>query len=181
MNLLSAIADLVDDPQGFIDRAGTRETGWAGVSGYLFGTFSIFIFLRMFSAVLPGVYSFLNVLLVVTAVNFLFAAVIHLFLEMTGSNGKALKLFFLFGLTEFLWVLLIPLGFIARLGLIHPVIDLFICFFVIIIARISLTRRLYSISRNKALLALGLPYAAAAAGFLIVFVYAIVYLVWLVA
>ena len=30
MNLISTVSDLVDEPQGFIDRASGRETGWAG-------------------------------------------------------------------------------------------------------------------------------------------------------
>ena len=180
MNLISTVSDLVDEPQGFIDRASGRETGWAGISGFLIGTLSIFIFLRLFSAVPPGVYSFLNVLAIVLGMNFFFASAMHLFLEMTGSRGAALKLFFLLGVTDFFWAVLIPLGFLARLDYMNPVVDFLICFVIVLLARISLMRRLYSISRNKALLALGLPYTALSAGSVMLFVYGIMYLVWLV-
>ena len=180
MNLIENVSDLVDEPQGFIDRAGSREIGWAGVAGCLIGTLSIFTFLRLFSAVPPGVYSFLNVLAIVLGINFLFASAMHLFLEMTGSRGAALKLFFLLGVTDFFWAVLIPLAFLAKLEYLNPVADFLLVFVIILLARISLMRRLYSISRNKALLALGLPYAALSAGLFMLFIYVVVYLVWLV-
>jgi len=180
MNLIETVATVVDEPQEFIDRAGGGETGWTGMCGYLIGTLSIFVFLRIFSAVPPGVYSFLNVLTIILGMNFFFASAMHLFLEMTGSRGAALKLFFLLGVTDFFWVVLIPLGFLAKLGYLNPVADFLLCFIIMILARISLMRRLYSISRNKALLALSVPYAVVAAASLLVFIYGIVYLVWLV-
>jgi hypothetical protein len=181
MNLITTIARLVDDPGDFIVRTDGRETGWAGMAGYAVGVFSLFVFLRMFSAVPPGVYSFLNILLAAAAVNFLFAAAVHLFLEMTGAKGgRALTLFFLFGVTELLWIVLIPLGLLANLDLLNPAVDLLICCLAIIAARIALVRRLYAISRNKALLALGLPYAALAAASFAALIYAVVYLVWFV-
>jgi len=179
MNLIATVSDLVDEPQDFIDRAGNKEIGWAGICGCLFGTLSIFTFLRMFSAVPPGVYSFLNVLAIMFGINFFFASAMHLFLEMTGSRGAALKLFFLVGATDFFWAVLIPLGFLAKVEYLNPVTDFLLCAVIVLLARISLIRRLYSISRNKALLALSLPYAALAAGFFMVVVYAIVYMVWL--
>ena len=180
MNLIATVADLLDDPQDAVSRTAGRELGWAAMTGYLLGIFSLFTFLRLFSAIPPGVYSFLNVLALALGVNFFFASGIHLFLEMTGSGGNALKLFFLFGLTELFWVLLIPLGFLAKLDYLNPVADILLCFIIIIIARISVIRRLYSISRNKALLSVAMPYAAVVAGFLMVSIYAIVYLVWLI-
>ncbi|MFA6434966.1 MAG: hypothetical protein WCW52_09755 [Elusimicrobiales bacterium] len=180
MTLISTISDLLDDPQGVIGRTSRRELGWAGMSGYGLGIFSLFIFLRLFSAVPPGAYSYASLLLLGLGVNFCFAAGIHLFLEMTGAEGDALKLFFLFGLTELFMMLLIPLGFLARLDYLNPVADFFLCFAVIIAARVSIIRRLYSISRNKALLSAAMPYAAVFSGFFMLLVYAIVYLVWLV-
>lgn len=201
MNLISTVSELLDDPGDFIGRVSVRELGWAGVFGYLAGTFSLFTFLRLFSAVPPGAYSFANVLALALGANFFFASGIHLFLEMTGAggsaplngsfagpcpfagakaDGNALKLFFLFGLTELFWALLIPLGFLANLGYLNPVADFLLCFIVIIVARISVIRRLYAISRPKALLSIAMPYAGVVAGFFMVFVYAVVYLVWLV-
>ena len=179
MGFITTVSDLLDDPQGVIDRAGGRELGWAGVSGYLLGTFSLFTFLRFFSAVPPGVYSFVNILALALGINFFFASGIHLFLEMTGAGGNALKLFLLFGLTELFWAVLIPLGFLAKLDYLNPVADFLLCFIVIVVARISVIRRLYAISRPKALLSITMPYVGVVVGFFMVFIYAIVYLVWL--
>ncbi len=180
MNFISTVSDLLDAPKEFIDRPARGELAWAGVFGYLIGTFSLFTVLRLFYIVPPGVYSFMNVLALVFGVNFFFAAGIHLFLEMTGAGGDALKLFLLFGMTELFWAVLIPLAFMAKLDYLNPAVDFLLCFIFIVVARISLIRRLYSISRPKALLSIAMPYAAVFAGLLMVFVYGIVYLVWLV-
>ncbi len=180
MSFIATLAELVDEPRNFIDRADIRKTGRAGLTGFLFGALSLFIFLRLFSAVPPGGSSLLIVLFAVLMVNFASASAMHLFLEMTGAGGSALRLFFLFGFTELLWTALLPLGFLAKAGFIGPTAALLLCLCAILAARISLMRRLYVISRNKALLALSLPCAALTATFIIFFIYAIVYVVWLV-
>jgi hypothetical protein len=134
----------------------------------------------MDSLVLPGVFSFLALLTGVLAVNFFFAAVIHLFLEMTGAPGSASRLFSLFGVGEFFWILLLPFGFLGKLGYLNFFLWFSLCFIFIIIARMAFIRRLYFVSRNKALLAVWLPYAGAAAALMAAFIYAMVWLVWLV-
>lgn len=179
MNFFTVLSDVIDDPRGFLSRTGPGGFGWAGFAGYLVGLFSVFVFLRMFSAVPPGIFSFGNVFLFALAGNFLLAAFMHLFLAMTGAEGDALKLFQAFGLTELFWSLLIPLGFLAKLNFLTPLSGCLLCLCVVLLARISLARRLYTISRGKALLALTLPYAAAMCGFFMAFVYLMVYAVWL--
>ena len=180
MNFISSVSDLLDAPQEFIERPARGEFAWAGVFGYLIGAFSLFTVLRLFYAVPPGIYSFMNILALVFGLNFFFAAGIHLFLEMTGAGGAALKLFLLFGVTELFWAVLIPLAFMSKLDYLNPALGFLLCFIFIVVARISLIRRLYSISRPKALLSVAMPYAAIFAGFSMLFVYSIVYMVWLV-
>lgn len=180
MNPISFVAELLDDPQSFIDRAAGRELGRAGIAGYLIAALSIFIFLRLFSAVPPGAYSFTNILALSLGAGFVFASVVHLFLEMTGARGDAIKLFFLLGLTDFFWALLIPLGLMAKLGYLSPASDFLLCFIVVSAARISAIRLLYYTATPKAVLSISLPYAALFAGCFLLFVYGIVYLVWLV-
>ena len=181
MNFISAVSDLIDEPLDFISRTKAGRFGGTGLLGYLLGIFSLFIFLRLFSVVPPGICSFACVFLAALAVNFFLAGSMHLFLEMIGAEGDALKLFLLFGFTELFWAMLIPLGFWAKLGYIHPALGCMICLAFSLIARVALIRRLYSISRGEALLALGLPYAAVIAGFFMLLVYAVVYLFWLMA
>lgn len=180
MNFISELSEIIDDPQGFIAGPKAGRLGWTAFLGYLLGIFSLFIFLRLFSAVPPGIYSFGNVFLFVLALNFFLAGCMHLFLQMTGAEGNALKLFQLFGITELFWAVLIPLGFLAKLNYLTPLLDSLICLFLILLARISLIRRLYTISRGKALLALTLPYAAVMSGAFMLFAYAAIYIVWLV-
>ena len=180
MNLVSAVSDLLDGPHEFVRDAKNAGLGWTGLAAYALGVFSCYVFLRLFSAVPPGIYSFSNIFLLALGLNFFFAASIHLFLEMTGSEGSAVRLFLMFGFTELFWGLLVPLGFLAKLGCLTPVSDFLLCFLFVIIGRIAMIKRLYSVSSNKAFLAVGLPYAALIAGSFMAFVYGIVYLVWLV-
>ncbi|OGS50909.1 MAG: hypothetical protein A3J79_13065 [Elusimicrobia bacterium RIFOXYB2_FULL_62_6] len=180
MNFFAVLSDIIDDPQGLIGRTRAGQLGSAGFLGYLLGVFSLFIFLRIFSVVPDGIYSFGSILLLVLGLNFFLAGTMHLFLQMTGAEGDALKLFLLFGFTELFWVVIIPLGFFAKLNYLAPMVACLVCLLIILLARISLVRRLYTISRGKALLALTLPYAAAMSGFFMAFTYAIVYLIWLV-
>lgn len=182
MNLLSAVSELIEEPRIFVaSRLDSGKFYRPGFSAYLLGTLSLYVFFRLFSAVPPGLYSFANLLLLSLAVNFMFAAAIHLFLELTGAEGGAVKLFFLFGFSELLWALLIPFGFLAKLGYLDPAPAFIICFILVVTARMALLRRLYAISKGKALLALSLPYAAAAAALLMASVYAVVYMIWVLA
>jgi hypothetical protein len=148
--------------------------------GYAAGTLGFFLFLRLYSAVPPGVMSFLVVLAFVLAFNFLFAGVMHLFLDLTGARGSAGRLFLAFGLTDLLMSLLVPLAFLAKLGYINAFLALCLCVLLVIYARTRLVRRLYDVSSNKALLAVWLPYMGLSAAMFLAFVYSIAWLVWLV-
>ena len=180
MDFFGTLSGLVDSPRETLENSSGISFTRPGLAGYAFGTLSIFVFLRMGSLVPPGVFSFLALFTAVLAGNFFFAAVIHLFLEMTGAPGSAPRLFSLFGVGEFFWILLLPFGFLGKLGYLNFFLWFSLCFVFILIARMVFIRRLYSISRNKALLAVWLPYAAVAAGLMAAFIYATVWLIWLV-
>ena len=181
MTVISILSDLVEEPRRFLEGGDAPGTGKAGLAGFLFGALGLFAFLRLLSAVPPGLYSFLNVLIAVLGINFALAAAMHLFLGMTGCAGSAPRLFSMLGVTELLWCALIPLGFLARLELLSPVAAFVLCLAGLLSARTLLVRRLYSVSLNKAALAVGLPYAAVLAGAFTLLLYALVCLVWLFA
>ena len=180
MDFFGALSGLVDSPKETIENPSGIDFSRPGMAGYAVGTLSIFVFFRMSSLVLPGVFSFLALFAAVLAVNFFFAAVIHLFMEMTGAPGSAFRLFSLFGVGEFLWALLLPFGFLGKLGYLNSFLWCSLCLLFVLFARIAFIRRLYFVSRNKALLAVWLPYAGVAAAFMAAFIYAIVWLAWLV-
>ena len=180
MDFLGTLSGLVDSTKETIEKPSGIDFARPGLAGYAVGTFSIFILLRMCSLVPPGFFSFLSLFAAVLAVNFLLAGVIHLFLEMTGAPGSAVRLFSLFGIGEFFWILLLPVGFLGKLGYLNYFIGFSLCFLFVLYARIDFIRRLYFVSRNKALLAVWLPYAAAAFALIAAFIYFIVWLVWLV-
>ena len=180
MDFLGALSGLVDSPKETLENPYGIDFSRPGLAGYAIGTLSIFIFLRMDSLVPPGIFSFLALLTAVLAVNFFFAAIIHLFLEMTGAPGSAFRLFSLFGVGEFVWILLLPFGFLGKFGYLNSFFWFSLCFVLIPIVRIIFVRRLYFVSNNKALLAVWLPYAGAAAALMAAFIYAIVWMVWLI-
>lgn len=180
MNPLKTIETLVDDPAALLAAERPAGLGRTGLLGYAAGTLGFFVFLRLFSAVPPGAISFLVVLCLVLAFNLFFAGLIHLFLDLTGARGSAARLFLVFGCSDLLLSLLVPLAFFAKLGYINGFLALCLCFLAVIYARVRLVRRLYSVSANKALLAVWLPYAGLSAVLFTVFVYSIAWLVWLV-
>jgi hypothetical protein len=180
MDFLGALSDLIDSPKETLENPSGIEFSRPGLAGYAAGTLSIFVFLRMDSSVPPGVFSFLALFTAVLAVNFFFAAVIHLFLEMTGAPGSAFRLFSLLGVGEFLWILLLPFGFLGKLGYLNSFLWFSLCFIFVLMARMIFVRRLYFVSQNKALLAVWLPYAGAATALTVASIYAIAWLIWLV-
>ncbi|MCX5784704.1 MAG: hypothetical protein NTX59_03355 [Elusimicrobia bacterium] len=180
MNFFGTLSGLVDSTKETLENPSGIDFARPGLAGYAVGTLSIFVFFRMGALVPPGFFSLLSLFAAVLAVNFLFAGVIHLFLEMTGAPGSAGRLFSLFGIGEFFWTLLLPFGFLGKLGYLNSFLWFSLCFLFVFCARIEFIRRLYFVSRNKALLAVWLPYAGVAAALTASFIYAIVWLVWLV-
>jgi len=180
MNPLNTLQTLIEDPAALLAAERPAGLGRTGLLGYLAGTLGFFLFLRLFSAVPPGAISFLVVLGFVLAFNFFFAGVMHLFLDLTGARGSSARLFLAFGCSDLLLALLVPLAFFAKLGYVNGFVVLCLCFLLVIYARVRLVRRLYSVSANKALLAVWLPYAGLSAVLFTAFVYSIAWLVWLV-
>ncbi len=180
MNPFKTLEKLLDDPAGLMVTRSAEGLGQTGLLGYFAGTLGFFVYLRMFSAVPPGALSFCVVLLFVLGANFVFASMMHLFMDMTGAGGSAARLFLAFGCSDLLLSLLVPLAFFAKLGYVNAFLALCLCFLLVIYARVRLVRRLYPVSTAKALLAVWLPYAGLSAFFFTAFTYSMVWLVWLV-
>jgi len=181
MNPINTLEALIDRPEIISGPERPEGLGRTGLLGYFAGTLGLFMFLRMQEAVPPGTLSFLTVLALVLAANFLFAGIMHLFMDLTGdgSRGGASRLFLAFGCTDFLLTLLVPLGFFSGIKAFNGFLGFCLCILLLIYARVRLVRRLYSVSANKALLSVGLPYAGLLALFFIGFFYGLVWLIWL--
>ncbi len=179
MNLFRTLELLLENPAAFLSGEKPSGLGRAGLAGYFAGTLGLFAYLRIFSAVPPGFASFAVVLMLVLAANFCFSAVMHLFLDLTGAQGSASRLFLVFGVTDFLLALLVPLAFFAKLGYINAFLALCLCLILAVYFRVRVVRGLYPVSSNKALLAVCLPYAGFTAVFFAGFIYSIAWLVWL--
>jgi hypothetical protein len=181
MNPLHTLETLIEDPAVLAGPARPVGLGRTGMLGYFAGTLGLFTFLRLQAAVPPGALSFLTVLLLVLAANFLFAGIMHLFLDLTGADrpGGSGRLFLAFGCTDFLLTLLVPLGFFDGAKLFNGFLGFCLCLLVLIYARVRLVRRLYAVSANKALLAVWLPYGLLSALFFTGLLYGLVWLGWL--
>jgi len=180
MNPFTALETIIQRPE--LLAAGERPAGLgrAGLLGYFAGTLGLFVFLRMFSAVPPGIMSFTVVLTLVLALNYFAASSVHLFMDFTGAKGSAARLFLAFGCTDYFLALLVPAAFFAKLQFLSAFLWFTICFLIMVYARVRLVRRLYPVSVNKALLSLCLPYAGLGAVCFTVFVYSIAWMVWLI-
>ncbi len=180
MNPFDTLGALIDNPAVLAGPERPQGLGRTGLLGYFAGTLGLFAFLRMNSAVPPGIMSFTAVFTFILAANFFFAGVIHLFLDLTGVRGAASGLFLAFGCSDFLLALLVPLGFIAKLEILNGFLLLCLCLAAVVYARVRLIRRLYPVSVSKALLSIWLPYAGLGFVFFAAFIYSIAWLVWLV-
>ncbi|MBI5743659.1 MAG: hypothetical protein HY952_03845 [Elusimicrobia bacterium] len=183
MAVLSTLEVLIDRPEALAAYEKPAGLGRAGFAGYFAGTLGLFMFLRLQAMVPPGALSLLAMFFFVLAANFLFAGVIHLFMELTGADpaprGGAARLFQAFGCTDFLLAALVPLGFLHRANVFNGLLGFCACILVLLWARVRLVRRLYPVSGNKALLAVWLPYAALTALFFVGLVYGLAWFVWL--
>jgi hypothetical protein len=181
MNPLNTLSELLERPEALAAEPRPAGLGRAGMLGYFAGTLGLFVYLRLFAAVPPGVMSFLAALGLVLAANFLLVGVMHLFLDLTGAGkGSAARLFLAFGLTDYFLALLVPLAFFAKLGVLGAFLWFLLCALLVFYARVRLVRRLYTVSANKAVLSVWLPYAGFCGVFFLLFVYSIAWLVWLV-
>ncbi|OGR44491.1 MAG: hypothetical protein A2X35_00040 [Elusimicrobia bacterium GWA2_61_42] len=187
MNPINTLEALIDRPETITGPERPAGLGRAGLLGYFSGTLGLFMFLRMQGAVPPGVFSFLSAYLFVLAANFFFAGVIHLFMDLTcaapsGANGRgrAARLFLAFGCTDYLLALLVPLGFLSGVKVLNGFLWFGLCFLAVIYARVRLIRRLYTVSVNKALLSVWLPYGGIFLLFFAGLVYGMIWLFWLI-
>ena len=180
MNPFAALETMIDRPETLAGEARPESLGRTGLLGYFAGTLGLFVCLRMFSAVPPGILSFSVVLLLVLGANFFLASSMHLFMDFTGVKGSASRLFLAFGCSDYFLALLVPLAFFVKLEVLNGFLCFCFCSLVVIYTRVRLVLRLYPVSINKALLSLWLPYAGLCAISFIVCVYSIAWLVWLV-
>jgi len=180
MNIFAVLQTIIDRPETLAAEPRPAGLGRTGMLGFLAGTLGLFVFLRMFSGVPPGIMSFSVLFLLVLAVNYFLASSMHLFMDFTGAKGSAARLFLAFGCSDYLLALLVPLAFFAKLGALNAFLWFCLCFLAVLYARVRLVLRLYPVSVNKALLSVWLPYAGLGALSFVAFVYSIAWLVWLV-
>lgn len=180
MNPFNTLEAVIERPAALADAERLPDLGRTSMLGYALGTLGLFEFLRMYSLVPPGVLSFLLVLFFVLSGNLLFAAITHMFMELTGVRGSAARLFLAFGYSDFFMTLLVPLGFFAKLDFLNEFLAFCLCLAVVTYARVRLVRKLYPVSANKAVLSVGIPYA----GFMCLgffgFAYSMAWLIWFV-
>ena len=180
MNLFNTLTAVIERPGVLAEKEPPADIWRVGLLGYTLGALGLFVFLRMFSAVPPGILSFFMVLLFVLSGNMLLAAITHLCIELTGAGGRAARLFLAFGYADFFLVLLVPLGFYVKLDFLNVALCFWLCFGFIIYVRAMLVQKLYPVSANKAALSVWLPYAGFISLAVLGFGYTVAWLVWLV-
>lgn len=181
MNPIRTLAAVIDAPELLSGEARPEGLGRTGLLGYFVGALGVFVWLRIYSAAPSGFVSFGLVLLGVLAFNFFMAGLIHVFLDLTGARGAAGRLFLVFGCTDYLMALLVPLAFFAKAGYLGGFMAYCLCATLLVYARVRVVRRLYAVSANKAALSVALPYAWLGSAVLLAGFYLVYWLFWLVA
>lgn len=177
--MLNALAAVMERP-GTLAEGTPAGLARAGMTGYAAGALGFFAYMRVFSAVPPGALSFLIVLTLLVSSDFVFSAVTHLFMEVTGvKGGSASRLFLAFGCTSYIFGLLVPLALLARLGNGGAFLAFMLCLGGVLYARAAMVRSIYPVSANKSALAVWLPYAAFISLSFLAFAYFMAWCLWL--
>ena len=177
MSVSDIISGLIDSPENFIKANENDKFSFVGFLGYFTGALSFFVFLRMFNLFPSGTFSFFMLFSALICGNFIFAGIIHLFLELMGKKGDILNLFFLSGISEFFWSMLIPLGFVVKLNYLNGALVLFAVFCLVLMVRIIFAKYIYRLGGFKAFVAVFMPYFVLSLGG---FVFAICGFAWLI-
>jgi len=130
---------------------------WA-LLGYLAGAVSLMLFVMMVKPFSISAFSLLVILSAALFSNFLFSGMVHLFLNFLGKNGDALKLFCATGIGDFIWGVLLPLGFWTRLGVLGPFSSFFIAAVLVVSFRVVAIGRIYRMNVLSAFMSLMLNY-----------------------
>ncbi len=180
MPVADTLSGLIDSTGSFIEENENTEFSFSGFLGYFVGALSFFIFLRMFNLVPAGTFSFFILFATLLCGNFIFAGIIHLFLELMGKKGDILKLFYLSGIAEFFWSILIPLGFAAKLDYINSILVLVFVFAFVIMARIIFAKYIYRMGGFKSFVAVATPYFVLSIGGFIFALCVFAWMIWII-
>jgi len=129
-----------------------------GFSGYLFGYFTLFLAFKVMK-IIPGDFiSFFFFFSILLIYNYVFSAIINLFMDMIGYRKSASNLFYYFGISDFIWILSLPLAFISEIfsGGRNFFFSLLILFSFLF--KLKIIKMLYKIRYKMALITFTIPY-----------------------
>ncbi|MBI4655399.1 MAG: hypothetical protein HY746_01505 [Elusimicrobia bacterium] len=180
MNLINALTRAIDEPDVFISQSTTRDLAWPGITGYLASSLSFFVFFGLSGFIPFRFFSFFAIAFFIIAGNFFSLSMIHLFLESTGANGNAVKLFLFSGIIGFFHTILVPLGIMTKISYFGIFLSIIAVTTAALFFKIWTIRRLYNASRSKAFWAISAPYLVFSAAFFIFTAFATAWFLWVI-
>ena len=179
MNFIESLKEIIEKPEVLSQEKIPAGFAVFGMLGYILGILGLFVYLRLYVPIMPGVISTISFLILVIAFEFLFASTLHMIMDLTGMKGKASAIFFAFGGSDFVLTMMVPVAFITE---INPTLG-YLSFLMVMVAtlsvRVKLVRLIYPVSTNRAVFTLWLPCCAFLGLMLGAFVYITFWGMWI--
>lgn len=130
----------------------------AGFIGYLFGIFTLFLSLKLLG-VIPGVFfSFLFFSMIIVILNYIFAAITNLFMNITGHKENSSSLFYFFGIANLGWIFLLPLVFISEIISINFSFFFSLIAILVFLFKLKAIKTIYNVRYKLAIISFFIPY-----------------------
>jgi len=129
-----------------------------GFLGYVIGLFTLFISLKIENMTSGSIFSFLFFFSLIIMLNYLESALTSLFMDMIGYRASASSLFYLYGISEFLWLASLPFAYLAKLSIISFPLSISLILICIFLTRLKMIKNLYSVRYKLALISFIAPY-----------------------
>jgi len=129
-----------------------------GFLGYFLGYFTLFLAFKVMKMI-PGDYiSFFFFFSILLIFDYIFSAIINLFMDMIGYRKSASNLFYYFGISNFIWILSLPFAFISEIS--SGGWTLFFSFLMLsyFLFRLKIIKLIYKIRYKMALITFSIPY-----------------------
>lgn len=130
----------------------------AGFLGYVIGLFTLFISLRVQNMAAGSFFSFFFFLSLIMALNYMESALTSLFMDMIGHKASASSLFYLYGISEFLWLAAMPAAYLAKFSIIPFTLSICLILTGIFLIRLKMIKSLYKVRYKLALMSFIAPY-----------------------
>ncbi|MCR4820015.1 MAG: hypothetical protein K5838_02705 [Elusimicrobiales bacterium] len=180
MSVCNSIAKYCQSPNLLAEDSAAEELAVPGMAGYAIGSLGLFAYLRLEASVFPGLFAFIGLMLLILFSEALVTSLIHFFLSLSGKKGQVSTVFYLFGCSNAMLALAVPIGIAAKFYASCGNVLMLGLMLYIFILRLYIIRKAYSdVSVSKTVFALIIPGILFQVFMYFALIYGIINSVWL--